>query len=152
MLHHLLPQRKRKDRDAESDLPPVGNRDRRFRGLFAGTPLITALVIVSVFALLIFLHSQFMARVGQCREVYHTNPDMQVIDEQQSYFLQPFGSLRTELYSPDAPGQVREWLSRSYVAEMREAVTSGNFTNMPEQSWTVIAVEDGGSRITLTCP
>ena len=111
MLNLLLPHRKPKEVDAESDLLPVGNQDRQFRGLFAGTPLIIALVIVSVFALLIFLHSQFMVRVGQCREIYHTNPDMQVIAEQQSYFLQPFGSLRTELYSPNPPEQVREWIA-----------------------------------------
>jgi hypothetical protein len=149
MIYRLWNRRKR---EADLEPPPVGSRDRQFRGLFAGVPLIILLVTISVFALLMVLHSRFMGRVGECRAVYHSHPEMEVIAEQQPYFLQPYGSLTAELYSPDPPEQVREWISRSYAAIMREAVTSGNFSNIPEQSWTIVEAEGGGSRITLTCP
>lgn len=149
MIYRLWNRRKR---EVDPEPPPIGNRDRQFRGLFAGVPLIIGLVFVSVLAMLIFLHSQFVGRVGACREVYHTHPEMQVMSEEQPYFLQPNGSLTTEIYAPNPPEQVREWVARSYAAIMRQAVTSGNFGNLPEQSWTVVEAEDGGSRVTLICP
>lgn len=149
MIYRLWNRRKRDD-DLEPQL--VGSRDRQFRGLFAGVPLIIVLVVATILALLLFLHSRFMVRVDECRAVYHQHPDMQVISEEQPYFLQPYGSLTTELYSPNPPSQVREWVSRSYAAIMREAMRSGNFSNVPQQTFTVTEAEDGGSRVTLNCP
>jgi hypothetical protein len=77
---------------------------------------------------------------------------MQIIEEQSPYFLQPFGSLRTELYSPDPSEQVREWLNRARAALEREAVVSGDFRNLPSQTVIVEATDDGGSRVVMTCP
>jgi hypothetical protein len=93
-----------------------------------------------------------MGRVAQCRESYNANPIMQVVAEQQPYFLQPFGTLTTELFSPDTPEQVQEWFNRARAALMREAMARGDFRSLPEQTWTVEAAEGGGSRVTLTCP
>jgi hypothetical protein len=149
MIYRLWNRRKR---DTDPEPPPAGNRDRQFRGLFAGVPLIIGLVVITLGALLLFLHSQFMGRVAQCRESYNANPIMQVVAEQQPYFLQPFGTLTTELFSPDTPEQVQEWFNRARAALMREAMARGDFRSLPEQTWTVEAAEGGGSRVTLTCP
>lgn len=149
MIYRLWNRRKR---EVDLEPPPVGNRDRQFRGLFAGVPLIIGLVVITLGALLLFLHSQFMGRVAQCREAYNANPTIQVVAEQQPYFLQPFGTLTTELYSPELPESARDRLNRARAALQREAVITGDFSNLPEQSWTVVEAEDGGSRITLICP
>jgi hypothetical protein len=149
MIYRLWNRRKR---EVDLEPPPVGNRDRQFRGLFAGVPLIVGLVVITLGVLLLFMHSQFMGRVAQCRESYNTDPDMQIVSEQPPYFLQPFGSLTTELHSTESAEQVQDRLNRARAALQREAVVSGDFRNLPEQSWIVFEAEDGGSRITLTCP
>lgn len=148
MIYRLWNRRKR-----EPELePPVGSRDRQFRGLFAGVPLIVALVGITIFALLLFLNSRFMARVMECRAGYNSYPNIQVIDEQEPYFLQPFGRLRTELHSADPPSEVEAWLNRARAAIMREAVASGDFRDVPEQWWNIEPAANGGSNIVLYCP
>jgi hypothetical protein len=149
MIYRLWNRRKR---EPEPDLPLVGSRDRQFRGLFAGVPLIIVLVVVTIFALLVFLNSRFMARVAECRTGYNSYPNMQVIDEQEPYFLQPFGRLMTELYSPDPPEEVEAWLNRARAAIMREAVASGDFSDIPGQWWSIEPAANGGSQIVLYCP
>ncbi len=142
---------KPRKRDSDPEPPPVGNRDRQWRGLFAGVPLIFGLVIITVLALLLFLHSRFMGHVGDCRAGYSTYPNVQVIDEQQPYFLQPFGTLRADLYSSDSPDAVEAWLNRARAEMMREAMESGDFSSVPSQSWRVTAA-NGGSEIVVYCP
>jgi hypothetical protein len=149
MFYRLWNRRKR---EAELEPPPVGNRDRQFRGLFAGVPMIVGLVTLSILALLTFFHIRFMAQVGECRNNSMTNANMEVIAEQAPYFLQPEGSLSTELYSPDPPQQVEASLNRARAAIMREAVVSGDFRNLPTMLWEVAAADEGGSHIILYCP
>jgi hypothetical protein len=152
MFYRLLPHRKREQEVVDPAVPSTGSRDRQFRGLFSGVLLIFALVSVTLLGLLLFLHSGFIARVAECREGYNSYPDMQIIEEQAPYFLQPFGAVMTELYSPDPPEQVQEWLNRARAALQREAVVSGDFRNLPSQMLVVEAAENGGSRVMLSCP
>ncbi|HYO89707.1 MAG TPA: hypothetical protein VER79_13745 [Candidatus Limnocylindrales bacterium] len=128
--------------------PPVGSHDRRFRGLFAGIPVILVLVAGSVFLMLLFLNSRFVASVNDCRDYY---PGAQVISEEQPYFLQPFGELASNLYSPDAPEVVTEWFNRSYGSAMRSAIEAGDFTDVAPINWSVTPAEDGGSHILVLC-
>lgn len=138
--------------EGDPEPPPVGSRDRQFRGIFAGVPLIIGLVTITTIALLVFLNARFIARLNECRNAYVTYPRMEIVSEQEPYFLQPNGILLTELYSPDDPAVVRDWFGRAYGALMRQAVISGDFRDMPQQTWSVEAAEGGGSTIMLTCP
>jgi hypothetical protein len=131
------------------DPPPVGSHDRRFRGLFAGVPLIIGLVTVSVIVLLIFLNARWMGEVRACRHYY---PNATVVAEQQPYFLQPFGQLTTDLTSPDTPDVVEGWYNREYGAAMRAAQESGDLTQITPVTWSVYPGDDGGSRIFMLCP
>ena len=129
--------------------PPVGGRDRQFRGLFAGIPFIILLVAGAVFLLLLFLNTRFVASVAECRAYY---PGAEIVNEQPPYFLQPFGELASELYSPDAPEVVTNWYNRTYGAAMRAAVEEGDFSNVSQINWSVTLAEGGGSDILVLCP
>jgi hypothetical protein len=152
MIYRLLPPRKPKEEVEEPATPSVGSWDHQFRGLFSGVLGIVGLVIVTLLVLLLFLHSRFMGQVAECRQAYLGDPNMRIIKEEPPYFLQPFGSLTTELHSTESAEQVQDRLNRARAALQREAVVSGDFSNLPEQTWTVLEAEDGGSRIMLTCP
>lgn len=154
MIYRLLPPRKPKEEEEvfEPATQSVGSWDHQFRGLFSGVLGIVGLVIVTLFLLLLFLHSRFMGQVAECRKAYLDDPNMQIIEEQQPYFLQPFGSLTTKLHSTESVAQVENRLNRARAALQREAVITGDFRNLPNQTWTVVEAEDGGSEITLTCP
>jgi hypothetical protein len=139
--------RPKKPKDPEP--PPVGGRDRTFRGLFAGIPVILALVAGSTLLMLLFLNNRFVASVAECRTYY---PDAEIVSEEQPYFLQPFGSLATELYSPDAPQTVTDWYNQTYAAGMRSAMAEGDFSNVAPINWEITPAGDGGSRIIVLCP
>ena len=134
---------------ADVEPPPVGSHDRRFRGLFAGVPLIIGLVVLSVFVLLIVLNARFMQNVTECRQYY---PGATVVAEQQPYFLQPFGQLTSDLTSPDRPDLVTSWYNQQYGEIMRSAVEEGDFSQVTPITWSVYPGENGGSRIFMLCP
>lgn len=136
-------------RSSSPEPPPVGSHDRRFRGLFAGVPQIAVLVLIAVTLLLIFLNSRFTAAVAACRIYY---PGATVVAEDQPYFLQPFGSLYSELMTPDDPETVTEWYNANYGATMRAAVEEGDFSSITHLTWEVTPADGGGSRIVLVCP
>ncbi len=130
---------------------PVGSRDRTSRSLFAGVPIIIVLVIGAVLVVLLILNTRFMASVNECRAIQY--PGATVIDEQQPYFLQPFGQLSQTLHTPDAPDVVTAWYTNYFVSAQREAIVSGDFTqNTPSPNWMVGTAEGGGSEILLVCP
>jgi len=131
------------------DPPPVGSHDRKFRGIFAGVPLVIGLVIVAVFLLLIFLHGRFMENVAACRLYY---PNANVVAEDQPYFLQPFGQLTSLLQSPDAPDVVTTWYNQHYAAAMRSAMAEDNLAAVTPITWEITPADGGGSQIFLLCP
>jgi hypothetical protein len=133
----------------DPDPPPVGSHDRRFRGLFAGVPLVIGLVIVSILVLLVVLNARFMQNVAECRVYY---PNATLVAEQQPYFLQPFGQLTSDLTSPDRPDTVTSWYNQHYGEIMRSAVEEGDFSQVTPITWSVSPGEDGGSRIFMLCP
>lgn len=139
----------RKKPPADVEPPPVGSHDRRFRGLFAGVPLIILLVAVSIIVLLIFLNARFLSAVNACRHYY---PNATIVAEQQPYFLQPFGHLTTDLTSNDGPDRVTSWYNQQYGAVMRSAVEQGDFSQVTPVTWSVSPGNDGGSQIFMLCP
>ncbi|MFN8377868.1 MAG: hypothetical protein U0452_04280 [Anaerolineae bacterium] len=138
-------RRKPKDQDP----PPVGGRDRQFRGIFAGVPLIIGLVTVALFVLLVILNARFVQNVATCRLYY---PDSTVLTEDQPYFLQPFGQLTSLLHSPDAPDVVTTWYNQHYAATVRAAMAEDTLTAITPITWQVTPADDGGSEIFLVCP
>ena len=142
----------RRRREPELEPPPVGNRDRQFRGLFAGVPLIIGLVIISVLGLLLVFHTRFMAQVNECRITSMASADLQLIAEEAPYFLQPMGSLTMKFSSDDSPEAVDNALRRIVALAQREGVLTGDFRNVPTMTWEVEAAEGGGSHIILHCP
>ena len=130
--------------------PPVSGRDPKPRGLFAGVPVVLVLVTGLILLTLLVLNNRFMTAVNACRAAQY--PGATVINEDQPYFLQPFGSLATELHSPDAPDVVTSWYNQTYAAQMRAAIESGELQETGFINWQVTPADDGGSRIFLLCP
>lgn len=134
---------------SEVEPPPPGSRDRQFRGLFAGVPFIILLVVIALFSLLVVLNARFRQNVAACRVYY---PNATVVDEQQPYFLQPFGQLTSDLTSPDAPDVVSTWYNQRYAAAVRSAMAEGDVSGVAPITWEVSPGEDGGSRVFMLCP
>lgn len=128
-------------------MPPVGSHDRQFRGLLAGLPIIIVLVIISTSAVAITMNQRCQDRFITQARVY---PGAGLVESRHDFL----GQQRLVYATGDAPEQVEQWYSQAYAALMREAVVSGDFSNLPSEEWLVEADESGGSRVLLMtfCP
>jgi hypothetical protein len=149
------PRDRAKDRDfVPEPLIDAGGHDRRFRGLFAGVPVIVLLVSVAVLLLLLVLHDRFMQRVDECRQIYRSDPTVAILEEEAPYFLQPFGGLTSYLSSVDEPSVVLSRFRGLHAAAMRDHVERGDFRGRPLGDLTidVAPAARGGSEIWIVCP
>jgi len=125
----------------------VGSRDRQFRGLLAGLPIIILLVIVSTSAAAIYMNQRCQDHFLSQARVY---PGAALVESQHEFL----GLQRLVYATGAAPEQVEQWYSQEYAAMMREAVISGDFSNLPSEDWLVETDGNGGSRVLLMtfCP
>lgn len=125
----------------------VGSRDRQFRGLLAGLPIIILLVILSTGAFATYLNQRCQDRFLSQVRVY---PGAALVESQHEFL----GLQRLVYATGAAPEQVEQWYSQAYAAMMRAAVISGDFSSLPSEDWLVEADGNGGSRVLLMtfCP
>jgi hypothetical protein len=129
-----------------------GRLERQSRPVWAGVPVIVALVVVTGIALVIFLSGQFAARVESCRQIARGIPGLTLVSEQPMGFLQVNGTLESMYASADDPETVRQAFNAASAASMRQAVESGDFRNTISTTTSITANDAGGSMVTVLCP
>ncbi|MCC6805121.1 MAG: hypothetical protein IT319_19735 [Anaerolineae bacterium] len=120
------------------------------RGVFAGVGVIIVAVIVTVGAVAVILNTRCTNTFWDVARVY---PGAALV-ESESTFL---GLQRAVYHTDDAPETVESWYAQQRAAALREGVTSGDFSEVPEANPGRVITADttnGGSLITFaaTCP
>lgn len=121
---------------------------RDHRSIFAGVGVITLAVIITAALLATFLNSRCQSYFRDTLILY---PGAELVAEEYPFLARQ----RVELYSPDAPETVQAWYAAQRAAQMREQVTSGDFSQPVPENWVIEAAENrSGSVITLSqqCP
>jgi hypothetical protein len=122
---------------------------RQSRSIFAGVGVITLLSILVVVGFSLFLQQRCTSAFWDEMLVY---PGAERIEEESAFL----GVQRVVYHSPDAPANVERWYITQNAAQMRDAVVSGDFGEVPaRQSWVVEPdAERGGSLMwaKTTCP
>lgn len=121
---------------------PVGSRDRQFRGIFSGVPLIIAAVLLSTGGLALALNESCKANFRASLLIY---PNAALVRE-ESEFL---GAQRALYRTHDPLSRVRSWYQRQRAGAMRRAVVSGDFSHVPPERW-VITADGGGTLIAFS--
>jgi len=136
---------------------PVGNYDRRFRGVFAGFIPITLLVVIVSIGLYVYLSQWVNSQIAACQAAILRYPGAVLVSEEERSIRPPFGPVETrlQLVTTDDAATVEDWYSRSWGEIAREASQSDprNYS-APPRGWDISVRADGGSiiRILAVCP
>lgn len=116
------------------------------RGIFGGVGVIIVAVVVTTTVLALVLNQRCLSSFANNRLVY---PSAELVG-QVSTFL---GLQRAVYHTPDTSSAVEAWYQGQRNVELRNAVTSGDFSLVSAANW-MIAPADEGTTITFetTCP
>ena len=143
---------------APNRLPTPGNRDRTFRGVFAGVVPVTLLTIVSVSVAYVLLSLWYQGRIDQCQRGFDLlmYPGATLVTESERAIAPPFGEVLThiELTTSDDANTVNEWYAQTWALEVRDRMQRDpeNYVS-PPRGWSVESTETGSAiQINMSCP
>lgn len=102
------------------------------RSIFAGFIPITLAVIVMIGSLSLYLQNKCVSNFNESIILY---PDAELI-HQEAVFL---GMQRMVYRTTDSPVEVEGWLNQQRSTALRNAVQSGNFSEVPPNAWQLYA-------------
>jgi hypothetical protein len=123
------------------------NQAANQRTVFGGVGVIIVAVAVTFMGLALFLQNRCVTNFNDGIFEY---PNAEIV-QQESAFL---GVQRVVYATDDPPADVESWYAQQRASLQRQAVESGDFSNIPQDAWLIVPNESNGTHIIFetTCP